>query len=75
MLEKKVNIKTALLISVIISIGLFAFLYAFWGNEITAETTSNNLPANNSQSCEYNVIRLNGYKLIKPLLFVEPNCE
>ena len=30
---------------------------------------------NSDQKCDYKVGRMNGYKLIKPLLYVDPECE
>jgi beta-lactamase class A len=39
------------------------------------EQQSNYLQATASPACQYNIARLNGYRLIRPLIFAEPTCE
>ncbi|MFM2145711.1 MAG: hypothetical protein RL732_547, partial [Bacteroidota bacterium] len=39
------------------------------------EQQSNYLKATASPACQYNIARLNGYRLIRPLIFAEPTCE
>jgi len=75
MLEKKISIKLTLIISVLGFIGT-VFFYQYYIDENNASAKNNISNVSESlQTCDYNVIRLNGYKLIKPLLFIEPNCE
>jgi beta-lactamase class A len=39
------------------------------------EQQSNYLKTSASPACQYNIARLNGYRLIRPLIFAEPTCE
>jgi len=74
MLEKKISIKSILIGFAIISVGVFLFHDNLkFGQTLKASSTDSQ--TQNAQYCDYNVIRLNGYKFIKPLLFVEPACE
>ncbi len=67
--SKKFSLIHIIAISLVLS-GITYGLTSLWdgkqGNEIS-ETTSN--------SCNYNVKRLNGYHFIKPIVFVDGDCE
>ncbi|MEI7509981.1 MAG: serine hydrolase [Flavobacterium sp.] len=71
LLNKKISTPYIILITVL-SVGITFSITSFISNKKQSELESK-LQANNS--CNYSVTRLDGFKFVKPLMFVDEPCE
>ena len=71
LLNKKISIPYIVLI-VVLSAGITFGITSFISNKKQSEL-ENKLNANNG--CDYSVTRLNGFKFVKPLMFIDEPCE
>ena len=69
--NKKFTLLHIILFAFLACIATF-FLTNFWKEKQFTEKTN---AALSSYTCNYNVKRMNGYKFIKPLMFVDEDCE
>ncbi len=69
--NKKFTLLHLLFLSLLIAVVTFS-LTSFWKERQFTEQT---ISSASSYTCNYNVKRMNGYKFIKPLMFVDDDCE
>ena len=70
-LEKKYSVKYFIIATIIISISVCFIVNNFYKHKQQEE----NLISASSFKCNYDIKRLEGYKFIKPLMFVDDECE
>ncbi len=80
MLSRKITIgKTLLITLVTIAVTYFATNYAnnesIFKNESSSYSSLSSKTSGSTLTCNYNLKRLNGYNYIKPLMFVDNECE
>ena len=69
--DKKFTLLHIIIFAFLASIATFS-LTVFWKDR---QFTEQSAAAASSYSCNYNVKRMNGFKFIKPLMFVDEDCE
>ena len=69
--NKKFTLLHTILFAFLACIATF-FLTNFWKEKQFTEKSN---AAVSSYACNYNVKRMNGFKFIKPLMFVDEDCE
>ena len=80
MLSRKITMGKAMLITVVaIAITYFITIYADKESSLTNENASyssaSSKTSGSTLTCNYNIKRLNGYSYVKPLMFVDNECE
>ncbi len=76
MLRKKISILYLLLAAICGSaVSVFAVKYFDAEKNIAGSDVATDAAANTTESCEYTISRLEGYKYIQPVYMAEPKCE
>ena len=73
MLSNKVSVYYLFIGCLVSGIVVFESCYFYFTNN-NPNQSENNITSN-IQSCPINIKRLNGYKLIEPLMYAKPSCE
>ena len=69
------NKKFSLLQTIIFSIIIFIVTFSFTHKWESAKINEINVSVADAFSCNYNIKRLDGFKYVRPILFVEDKCE